>query len=604
MTLALARHLADSTAFALFIGLICLSMKRHGPAARYVLWLIAAAKFLVPVVFFFWIGESLRALFPAARVQVSVPAEVSEWIMATAVSAPPKAATMTWFDLLTMVWAIGIVVVFGLWLRTMWTFRVGRKRNSDSDLLWFAGLKDRIGLKSDVRLAVSDSIAEPALAGFTRPVVLIPAALTTQLSAAELQSVVLHELAHAKRRDNWTAAFAHAVTCVFWFYPVLWWIEKRLRVERELACDEMVIRWGAAADDYFAGILKACRFHLTREIAGVAGISGSNLKKRKEAIMSVMPESPSSRVPKTLIASLIAAVAIAPLAIGLLSTSNARAADREFAGATNAVEGTMFSLARQASAPAQLVEATFGIKSLFLGAKLENVGNRPITQYRIGWVVVYRDGKTDTSSGPAMNVPAEIAPRTVAEVPDQGVSGKLLNNKPREIMFFVDEARFSTGEVWNADTHSIATEAGSEARTAAPAPDPKTEASFTCTFQSVSYPEGTVIQEGNGAEQMCARVLDERPVVSSAANRGPRYAAEWIRTSKAARERSATVVRLPTPPPIYCTPTASTETRLCACENTGPFSPGALVNSTTGPHQLRCDNGDWVQTSTLNVKRP
>lgn len=581
MMLALARHLADSTAFALLIGLICLSMKRQGPAARYALWLIATAKFLLPVTVFSWIGESLRGLFPVARVQVSVPAELSQWVMATAVSAPAKTAAMSWFDLLMIVWALGSVVAFALWLRTMWTFRRGQKAGSDSEPGWFAGLKDRIGLKSNVRLAVSDSISEPALAGFARPVVLIPVALTTQLSPTELQSVVLHELAHAKRRDNWTAAFAHAVTCVFWFYPLLWWIEKRLRAERELACDEIVIRCGATADDYFTSILKVCRFQLAREIAGVAGISGSNLKDRKEAIMSVSPEVPARRVPRTLIGGLVAAVVGLPLIIGMMGPANARAVE--------ATQGTDFTMAQQTDAPARLVQATFGVKSLLLRAKLENVGNRPIARYRIGWMVVYRNGNSDVSEGPVMNVPTEIAPRTVAEVPDQGVSGKLLNSKPREIMFFVDEARFSTGELWDADTHSIAVEAGNA--TPASAPDTETEGPFTCVFASVNYPEGTVIQEGNGPEQMCVREsVPPRQMV-------------WVRTNKAARERSATVVHVPTPPPVYCVPKVPTEAGLCACENTGPFSNGAKVNSAKSAYQLRCDSGDWIQTFTPNVER-
>lgn len=580
MMLALARHLADSTAFALVIGLICLSMRRQAPAARYALWLIAAAKFLVPVALFSWVGESIRGLLPVARVQVSVPTELSQWVIATAVSGPPKAATMNWFDLLMIVWAIGSVVAFAFWLRMMLAVRVGQKANGGSEPGWFAGLKDRIGLQSKVRFAVSDAVREPALAGFTRPVVLIPAALTDQLSDAELQSVVLHELAHAKRRDNWTAAFAHAVTCVFWFYPLLWWIEKRLHAERELACDEMVVRCGAAPDDYFAGILKVCRFHLAREIAGAAGISGSNLKDRKEAIMSVSPEAPARRFPRMLIGSVVAAVVGLPLVIGMMGSASARAVDE--------VHGTMMTMARQVDEPARLVEATFGVKNLLLRAKLENVGSRPISQYRIGWMVVYRNGNSDVSEGPAINVPAGIAPGTVAEVPDQDVSGKLLNSRPREIMFFVDEARFSTGELWDADTHSIAVEAGN----ATPAAPDESEGPFTCVFESVDYPEGTVIQEGSGPEQMCVRQAGSSGLMT------------WVITSKAARERSATVVHVPTPPPVYCTPRASTVAGLCACENTGPFSNGAKVNSAKSAYQLRCDNGDWIQTFTPNVKRP
>lgn len=250
--------------------------------------------------------------------------------------------------------------------------------------------------------------------------------------------------------------------------------------------------------------------------------------------MSVSPEVPARRVPRMLIGGLVAAVVGLPLAIGMMGSASARAVDIS--------QGTMFTVARQAGAPAQFLEATFGVNSLFLHAKLKNIGNRPINQYRVGWIVVYRDGKTAASSGQVMNVPAEIAPGAVEEVPNQGISGKLLSNKPREIMFFVDEARFSTGEVWNADTHSIANEAGSQARTAAPAKDSKTEKPIVCVFASVKYPEGSVIQEGNGPEQMCARLPDWDEMKRT--GRRAFYPA-WIFTSKAIRKRSAAVVHLP-----------------------------------------------------------
>ena len=598
MIIALGRHLADSTVFALVIWLICICMRRRGPAARYALWLIAVAKFVVPTVVFFRLGEDFRRLLPSREIFAIVPPAVSQWVIPSTAYNPSEAAAVNWSTLLILMWAAGAAVTFALWIRKLRTFSVSPALPDDSQPIWFLRLKVQIGLRGNVRLALSDSVREPALAGLRRPVVLIPALLRRELSAAELESVVLHELAHAKRRDNWTAAFAHVVTCLFWFYPLLWWLEKRLHHERERACDEIVIRCGATADDYFAGILKVCRFHLAREIAGVAGISGSNLKNRKEAIMSVVPENPTKRVPNALIGALIAAVVVIPLVIGLLTASNAYAAAAGFAGNANAVQGTKFSMARQANAPAQFIEATFGIKSLLLRATLKNVGKRPINRYRVGWIVVYRDGKTDMSSGPVMNVPAEIAPGAVAQVPDQGISGKVLDTRPHEIMFFVAEARFSTGEVWKANTRPITTEATAHE----PLPinsDSKNQKPIMCSY-GVDYPEGTVIQVGDLPQQVCARV----PLPVNNPDAPPMYAAAWIRTSETIRSRGATVVHLPVPPVAVCAPKAPVGKGLCSCEDGGVNSPGAIVNSSKSPFQLRCGkDGNWIQTKTPNVER-
>src|SRR5260370_9943218 len=152
--------------------------------------------------------------------------------------------------------------------------------------------------------------------------VILPRDISQRLSSAELEAVLLHELAHAKRRDNWTAAFVHALTCVFWFYPLVLWIEWRLNRERELACDEMVVRGDTASEDYVAAILKICRFHLSGDFAGVSGVSRSNLKKRMEVIMSLSSRMPVPQVPKFLIGTLIAITTIVPMMMGLIAVAN------------------------------------------------------------------------------------------------------------------------------------------------------------------------------------------------------------------------------------------------------------------------------------------
>ena len=110
----------------------------------------------------------------------------------------------------------------------------------------------------------------------------------------------------------------------------------------------------------------------------------------------------------------------------------------------------------------------------------------------------------------------------------------------------------------------------------------------TCTFASKTYPEGTVIQEGAGSEQMCATV-----VVQNAAEADQRkHLPEWIRTSRTIRERSTNVVRLPEPPPFTCRPKPSSSPKLCSCEGVEDgFSTGSTVDSAKG--KLSCDERGW-----------
>ena len=92
-----------------------------------------------------------------------------------------------------------------------------------------------------VRLCVSDQLRVPTAIGFTKPLVVIPSWTMQELSAAELNTILLHELAHLRRRDDWTNLVQKILGALLFFHPAVWWIEKKLALEREMACDDMVL---------------------------------------------------------------------------------------------------------------------------------------------------------------------------------------------------------------------------------------------------------------------------------------------------------------------------------------------------------------------------
>jgi beta-lactamase regulating signal transducer with metallopeptidase domain len=92
-----------------------------------------------------------------------------------------------------------------------------------------------------VALCVSERVSVPTAVGLFRPAVMLPSWALSELSAADLNSVLVHELAHLRRRDDWSNLLQKLVRAVFFFHPAVWWIEKRLSLEREMACDEHVL---------------------------------------------------------------------------------------------------------------------------------------------------------------------------------------------------------------------------------------------------------------------------------------------------------------------------------------------------------------------------
>jgi Zn-dependent protease with chaperone function len=92
-----------------------------------------------------------------------------------------------------------------------------------------------------VTLCVSDDLRVPTAIGFTRPLVVIPSWTMQELSTLELNAILLHELAHLRRRDDWTNLIQKIVGALLFFHPAVWWIEKKLALEREMACDDLVL---------------------------------------------------------------------------------------------------------------------------------------------------------------------------------------------------------------------------------------------------------------------------------------------------------------------------------------------------------------------------
>ncbi len=101
-----------------------------------------------------------------------------------------------------------------------------------------AGLQaDLRGARRPIEVCATKELDRPAAIGFMRPRILIPDWLLEQMTAGELEQVVLHEAEHLRRRDNWTNLAQKLALAAFPLSPALMWIERRLCREREMACD-------------------------------------------------------------------------------------------------------------------------------------------------------------------------------------------------------------------------------------------------------------------------------------------------------------------------------------------------------------------------------
>jgi len=126
-----------------------------------------------------------------------------------------------------------------------------------------------------VELRISEKVRVPAALGFFRPAVIVPTWTLEELPAEELKVILMHEMAHLHRWDDWTNLAQKVVKALFFFHPAVWWIEGKLTLEREMACDDMVLAQTSNPKTYAKSLLSlAERVGLGKGVALAQGALG------------------------------------------------------------------------------------------------------------------------------------------------------------------------------------------------------------------------------------------------------------------------------------------------------------------------------------------
>ena len=180
-------------------------------------------------------------------------------------------------------------------------------------------LRGRLAMERRVDLLESASALMPMTWGLLRPVVMLPRQARDWTDRLR-RFVLLHELAHVKRCDVGFQMLGRLACALYWFHPLAWYALRRLRIERELACDDCVVAAGERATDYAAELLQIARsYRPVPFAAAVAMAQRSNLEHRMRALFdracSHLPV--SARAARLLLAGvlvLVTAVAVVRLA--------------------------------------------------------------------------------------------------------------------------------------------------------------------------------------------------------------------------------------------------------------------------------------------------
>lgn len=198
----------------------------------------------------------------------------------------------------------------------------------------FASLLVEVNLKSTVRLLRSERTSMPIVYGILRPAVLLPAEAETW-SEERQRMVLLHELTHVTRRDCLTQLLAQMTCAFYWFNPFVWFAARRLRVEREQACDDYVLSIGTKPSDYANHLLEIARSMQERSIfewsqtTSVAMARRSQLEGRLLAILN--KENKRGAMSRAVALGLVALICVPLLSLAVvhptvINAQNARTA--------------------------------------------------------------------------------------------------------------------------------------------------------------------------------------------------------------------------------------------------------------------------------------
>jgi beta-lactamase regulating signal transducer with metallopeptidase domain len=187
------------------------------------------------------------------------------------------------------IWAGGFLFsLFRLLRSYVWIRGVCRSARPVEDQDRLRACLRRCPVGRSVRLCWSDDVSVPLAAGFLRSTILLPSSLAEHMTVAEMDEIVIHELAHLARRDDWMQLVERWIGAMFWFHPVVRWTLGRIAFEREVCCDNQVIGSGAGARSYAASLLKLTQLRRGEEslaLASTAARRKPEVSKRIEAIL-------------------------------------------------------------------------------------------------------------------------------------------------------------------------------------------------------------------------------------------------------------------------------------------------------------------------------
>jgi beta-lactamase regulating signal transducer with metallopeptidase domain len=190
-------------------------------------------------------------------------------------------------------WAAGVAIFS---LRPVWSLTriYALRRRGTAPEAWISelalGVAKRTGLTRAFRILISTISETPAVIGWLRPVILLPAATVAGLTTEQLETVLAHEIAHIRRHDYLVNLLQVLVETLLFYHPAVWWVSFCIRRERELCCDDEVVRFAGDALCYARALTTLERLRSATPALAVGSAGGELSYRIRRLVGDAQPQ--------------------------------------------------------------------------------------------------------------------------------------------------------------------------------------------------------------------------------------------------------------------------------------------------------------------------
>ena len=216
------------------------------------------------------------------------------------------------------VWMIGVFVSalrrIGAWF---WLRRLVARATPAGAAITdrVSALAGALGIRRRVRVLVSGDVTGPFTSGWLRPVIVMPLTMLSGLDPVHVDAILTHELAHVRRWDYLVAIVQSVALTVLFHHPVTWWLDRKLRVEREYCCDDLAVAASRDRVGYVRALAELESLRLGLPSLALAATDGSLEHRVVRLLSGRTPASPGGWVPAAALVSVV-------LAVGVLDAAN------------------------------------------------------------------------------------------------------------------------------------------------------------------------------------------------------------------------------------------------------------------------------------------